>query len=547
MNKKVIFIISLLTFMSVFNVSFAFSDIENHWASEMINEYKEYKFILGYDDNLFKPDNNMTRAEFVTVINKILGADSESAKYIPDISRDDWYYHEIRKAVKLGIIQGDDLGYIRPNDLITREEATIILTRAFKIKNAYTIKTNAQDAYQISKWARGEFYAVVNYGYITGYEDNTLRPQNTITRAEVITIISRIIPNILPINIYSGEIKGNTLVYEDNTVLTDLVIDGSLFISNDALKTLNAKNVKVAGDLIVSNKEKSVVKNIKTNGVIYEFTTGLEELITYQDDEYGIRFTIPESVVMKKNEEENINYKLKDLLVISADVNDEYYLKSVESIARTRAYQYDNIYELREEGTVDGRKYVLYADYRNQNMLVIARDNVVYEIRFFNIESENLVDNVLSTIEFFETELVKDCVNRTYKNSKLGLKFVYKDKFIAVDDSYNTGIINEEESFFKLIVQVNTITDMHKYTLDEIKEMLALITSEDGEIIEENIFRVMNNNAIKFKVLSEEKTTNSLFVIIGNNLYNLIFVGETNDMNEVGDDLFNTVINSLEF
>ena len=294
MNKKVIFIISLLTFMSMFNVSFAFTDTTNHWASDTINKFENYKIVTGYDDNTFKPDDCMTRAEFITVINKILGSEDESAKYIPDISRDDWYYHEIRKAVKLGIVQGDEQGYIYPNAPITREEAVVILGRAFKIKNAYTIKTSSTDAYAISKWARGEFYAAVNYGYISGYEDQTLRPQGTITRAEVITIISRIIPNILTIDVYSGDIHGNTLVYSDNVVLTNATVTGSLFISDSAIGTLKAKNVIVERDLVVGNENHSaLIEGLAREERVY--LVG-DEISTAQKLSYiwpGHCFTVP--------------------------------------------------------------------------------------------------------------------------------------------------------------------------------------------------------------------------------------------------------------
>lgn len=548
MNKKAIFIISLLTLMSMFNVTFAFTDTESHWASDTINKFEDYKIVTGYDDNTFKPDDCMTRAEFITVINKILGSEAESAKYIPDISRDDWYYHEIRKAVKLGIVQGDDQGYIYPNAPITREEAVVILGRAFKIKNAYTIKTSSTDAYAISKWARGEFYAAVNYGYISGYEDQTLRPQGTITRAEVITIISRIIPNILTIDVYSGDIHGNALVYSDNVVLTNATVTGSLFISDTAIGTLKAKNVIVERDLVVGNENHTAIRDIKVTGDTYEFTTGIEELINFQDDEYGIRFTIPESVTMQNADDEKINYRTNDLIIVDIEQNDEIYLKSIGTLARSRAKEYDNLFAVKESGKKDGKEYILYCDAEGHNMLVIKRDNIVYEIAFFNIKSENLVDNVLATLEFFETEKAKDTQSKTYKNTKLGLKFVYKDKYVVVDDSYNTGIVNEENGFFKLFIQVNSIIDIQNYSVSEIAYLLSMIASNDGEIIESSTSKIFNNTAVKFKILSEEgKIIDSLYIIIGNNLYNLIFTGNEAEMNEVGESIFNEIINSLEF
>ena len=227
--------------------------------------------------------------------------------------------------------------------------------------------------------------------------------------------------------------------------------------------------------------------------------------------------------------------------------NDEYYLKSIETLGRIRANKYDNLYAVKESAEKNGKEYILYADAKNQNMLVIKRDNVVYEMRFFNIESDNLVDNILSTIEFFETEKVVDLKNKTYKNTKLGLKFVYKDKYVVVDDSYNTGNINEEKGFFRLFIQVNTITDIQNYNLEDIKYLLSAIASKDGEILGVETSKIINNNAIKFRILSEDRLINSQYIIIGNNLYNLIFTGTESDMKEVGEEIFDSIINSLEF
>ena len=86
-------------------------------------------------------------------------------------------------------------------------------------------------------------------------------------------------------------------------------------------------------------------------------------------------------------------------------------------------------------------------------------------MRFYNVQSQNLVDNVIATVELFETETITDSKVEIYKNNKLSLKFSYLDKYVSVDDSYNTGNINEDKKFFKLFIQVNTITDMQEYSL----------------------------------------------------------------------------------
>lgn len=548
MKKINIFIISILIITVYAKTSFAFTDTDSHWSKDTVLKMQDSKIITGYEDDTFRPDDCMTRAEFVTVINRMLDLEEESSKYIPDINRSDWYYSEIRKAVKVGIIEGDLDGMIHPEDKITREEAIVILSRAFKLKKISTIPKNYLDLEEISDWAKVEVYSAIIAGYLNGYDDNTIKPQNNITRAEALTLIYRIVPNILNTNVYTGLITGNTLLFADNIVLNNLTIDGNLVISNKSLSTLKVKDVTVKKNLIVIDATQECIKNLNVNGNIYEFASKQETLDNYRNDEYGITFAVPQKAKVKLFAEGiNIDYKQNDLIVITIEENEEYYLKNIDTISDMIINRYDNLYKEIENGKISSNKYKLFVDKSDNHLLIIKRDNIVYSIKFYNTQSSNLVDNVIATIEFFETDKVIDSKIITYKNSKLSLKFSYKDKYVSVDDSYNTNIINQENKFFKLFIQVNTITDMQDYSLSEIKALLTAIVNKDGEIKTTDTFKIMNNNAIKFKVESEGKIIYSLYVVIGNNLYNLIFTGDEEGMLEVGEELFDEIVKSLEF
>lgn len=548
MKKISIFIISILIFTVSAKPSFAFNDTTNHWAEKIVLNMQDFKIINGYEDNTFRPDANMTRAEFVTVINRMLDLQEESSKYIPDINRNDWYYSEIRKAVKVGIIQGDLEGAVHPEDKITREEAIVILSRAFKLKKTSTNLNGYSDLNEISSWAKSEVYSAIKEGYVNGYDDNTIRPLENITRAEALTLINRIIPNILNTNVYSGLITGNTLLFSDNIVLNNLTIEGNLVVSNRALSTLKIKDVTVKKNLIIIDEEHESIKKLNVNGNVYEFSSEQEVIDNYRNEEYGITFAVPQKAKIKLfSETEDIDYKKNDLIVITIEESDEYYLKNIDTISDIVISRYDTLYKEVENGKIGFHKYQLFVDNSNNHLLVIKRDNIVYSMKFYNTKSSNFVDNVIATIEFFETEKIIDSKILTYKNSKLSLKFSYKDKYVSVDDSYNTNIINEEKKFFKLFIQVNTITDMQDYTLSEIKALLTAIVNKDGVIKETDTFKIMNNNAIKYKVESEDKIIYSLYVVIGNNLYNLIFTGDEEGMLEVGEEFFDEIVESLEF
>lgn len=549
MKKNSIFIISMLIIAVATKPSFAFSDTSTHWAKDTIDNLQEYRIVKGYEDDTFRPDGVMTRAEFVTVINRMLALKEESSKYIPDVNRADWFNSEIRKAIKAEIIQGNQAGEVCPNDNITREEAVLILSRAFKLGNTSIIPTELKDIDKVSEWAKNEVYYAIKQGFLSGYEDKTIRPQDNITRAELLTLINKTVPNILTSNVYEGQITGNTLVYSDSVLLNNLTIDGNLIISNNAVSTFKAKDVYVKKNLIIGNSENEILKNINVRGRIYEFSMKQEKLNGYKNDEYGISFSIPEDADVKvyaKNAD--IDYSKKDLIVMSVEQNNDFLLKNIYTLARNEIKKYDYLYNEIERGLLEGKyKYILYSDKVDNQLVVIKRDDIIYSLRFYNISSNNLVDNVLSTIDLYNTESIIDSQNVVYKNSKLSVKFDYVDKYVSVDDSYNTGKINEDKKPFKLFIQVNTITDIKDYSLSQIKTLLSSIVSKEENIKDTDVFKIMSYDSIKFVTGDDERVTYSLYVVIGNNLYNFIFKGDENGMKEIGEEMFNNIIMSLEF
>ena len=547
MKKISIFVISILMTIGISSISFAYSDTSEHWAREAIDDMSDKKIVNGYSDGTFKPNNEMTRAEFIAVVNRMLGLKNESSRYIPDISRQDWYYADVRKAVEAGILKGDDAGYIRPNDTITREEAVVVLARAFKIADAVGIDISYSDRSEISDWAKTNVYTFVRYGYLNGYDDNIIRPKSPITRAEALTIIKRIIPNILTENIYKGIIQGNTLLYENNIVLNQVVISGNLIIKEDIIDTLKINNVEVKGNLIIQKQNKNISKIIVGGKIVETYAKEVETDNQYINKEYGISFAIPSTAtVVESNKQEKIDFDKEDIIEINILKDDKYYVENILTLANEQVKQYANLFRQKEVGSVKSAEYVLYDDNDNSQMIIIKRENVLYVLAFFNLVSENIVDNILATVELLPTDQITDYNQVMYNNKALSLKFWYKEFYVLVDDSYNTGIRNESDAFFKLFIQVNTVTDMEQYSLREVKELLKSLARNDGDIVKTEELKIINNDAIKFVIKDENRTTDSLYIVVGNNLYNLIFIGETDAMNEVGMELFRKIINTIE-
>lgn len=170
-----------------------FNDIKGHWSEETINSFTNQGYIDGYEDNTFRPDNSMTRAEFVKVVNKVFGYTQKGTEQFTDVNKDDWFYEDICVGIKAGYIQGKSKDIFAPNDNITRQEVAMILTNIMKNKDKNLDKLNTfKDGDKTDKWAQSSVEGAIEAGYLNGYEDKTIRANSDITRAEAISMLSRV-------------------------------------------------------------------------------------------------------------------------------------------------------------------------------------------------------------------------------------------------------------------------------------------------------------------------------------------------------------------
>ena len=508
--------------------------------------------IQGYYDDTFKPDEYMTRAELITVIDNLLMIESETDKYISDITSKDWYYNNIRKALYFGIIKGDGKEKVNPNSKVTREEAVVIIARAFQIElDDARFNSSYKDANKISEWARREYISFIRKQYIKGYEDNTIKPKRSITRAEILTIFNRIIKNISS-SVSSAKITGDTLIKDRNAIINNVEFFGDVIIGEQVAKTIKFNNTIINGNLILYAPLDMETNMITVNGkIIKVYENKALSNSYYTNQEYGITFPIPDgaSCYYDDTPDNEKDFSKKDIIVINTEKNDAYYYQSISDISKTtiKKLAYDSIFLKMSEGEIQKYPYELYADNVNSHLLIIKRDNVVYSILFLNVVSKNLIDNVISYLNFISGTKITNHNTVIYRNSKLALKFSYKNGYVGVDDSYNTNKVYSGDSIFKLFIQVNMITDINDYSVEQVKSLLRTFVKSDGKIVNEEVMTLNNHPAIQFEIDSDNDKIISLYVIIGNNLYNFIFKGESEKVELLGKDMFNTIINSMEF
>ncbi|TDF90584.1 cadherin-like beta sandwich domain-containing protein [Paenibacillus piri] len=166
-----------------------FADMKGHWAEASVRELVSRGAINGYPDHTFKPDNSITRAEFVTVIVKAFRLTAQDGKSFGDTSAH-WAKSSISTAAALGVVTGYSEDAFGPDDLITREQMAAIVVRAARIDPADQ-SISFSDSRQVSDWARPALAAASAKGLINGYADGTVKPKENSTRAEAVTLILR--------------------------------------------------------------------------------------------------------------------------------------------------------------------------------------------------------------------------------------------------------------------------------------------------------------------------------------------------------------------
>ena len=179
-----------------------FEDTKNHWAKETIEKMASEGVINGFYENgvsLFRPDSNITRIQFAALVSKAMGiSDTDYAfaelRFTDSDKIQPWAVGYVKAMSKLGYISGrsDDNGktvYFDPESTITRAEAFTIIGRILGAEGDG--KLGFTDSDKVPEWARAAVATLTNSGVIQGFEDNTIRPNNPITRAESAILIDK--------------------------------------------------------------------------------------------------------------------------------------------------------------------------------------------------------------------------------------------------------------------------------------------------------------------------------------------------------------------
>lgn len=181
-----------------------FDDVRTHWAQTEVNNISARLDLQGNGGNTFAPNRNVTRAEFAEIVVLGLGLmrQEEPKTTFDDVTATAWYRNAISIASEFGIVLGYNDGAFRGNQTITREEGMAMIARGYQlIKPSHAISETEigkllagyEDASQVAKWAKPSVATLLSVGVVEGSGDKGLTPKSTMTRAETVALMERLL------------------------------------------------------------------------------------------------------------------------------------------------------------------------------------------------------------------------------------------------------------------------------------------------------------------------------------------------------------------
>ncbi|MFK7695241.1 S-layer homology domain-containing protein [Paenibacillus sp. HJGM_3] len=266
-RKALAITLALCLILSSFGVAFAadeLNDVNGHWAEKQLKAWIDKGYIQGYADGTVKPDNSITRAEFMTIVNRSFGFKDKAEVKAIDVDPKNWDYEQVAIALKAGYISGYEDGSMKPGDNVTRQEIAVMLASLLKLDTGKAGDLSKfKDASKLPEWSKNAVGAVVGKGIFDGYEDGTLGYEKNITRAEAIVTLDRAMGGGYAATYDKAgtygpatgnqTLEGNVLVNAGGITLQNVTVTGNLTIGEGVGEgDVNLINSVVKGETFVN-------------------------------------------------------------------------------------------------------------------------------------------------------------------------------------------------------------------------------------------------------------------------------------------------------
>ncbi|MEE0969256.1 MAG: S-layer homology domain-containing protein [Clostridia bacterium] len=237
-----------------------FSDVKEDWYTVYVNYMAEKGIVGGYPDGTFRPQKDVTRAEFIKMMVVAFGLEAETYISFSDVPSNEWYYSYYRKAAQEGFLtEVFTTQQMKPTQKLTREETAALLMAYLDYPtDAKASSSSFTDYYSVAPAYRDYVLQAVQAGIIDGYPDGTFRPTKTLLRTEVSKMLAKAVGTIANRDTSSLEFsESKNLIVTEACTVSGLTIDGNVIISSGVSGTVTFVGCDING--FVSNRSTAKV------------------------------------------------------------------------------------------------------------------------------------------------------------------------------------------------------------------------------------------------------------------------------------------------
>lgn len=243
------------------------------WYQAALDFACDHRILLGDPSGNMMPNDNATRAQMAAMLVRVFGCTAgKDIAHFTDVSTDAWYYSELSTAAQMNIFSGYGDGTMGPNRSITRQEAMVVIARAFAVPDGTAADIQAfRDASSVGSWAVAKVGGLVKAGIVNG-DNGSLYPTASITRAEIAQMLYNL--GLQFCSDAAALPASGRVIYTGAAPLTADAFTGTLYLGGPAGRDLGGMNI--TGTLVVRTDPNGTVTvggTVDTLAVAAEDTT----------------------------------------------------------------------------------------------------------------------------------------------------------------------------------------------------------------------------------------------------------------------------------
>jgi len=173
-----------------------YADLTGHWSERMTATLLAQGIADQIDTEIFGPSMTITRGELARMLINVVGTEGKSENTYTDVTVNGPYADIIESIIYYGFTVGVSGDTFEADTLVTREDLAVFVATMYEAKYGYGLDpvfASFKDSSQISAYALESVMAMKAAGYISGFDDNTFRPKNTVTKAEAVALIYKVL------------------------------------------------------------------------------------------------------------------------------------------------------------------------------------------------------------------------------------------------------------------------------------------------------------------------------------------------------------------